>query len=367
MELVIPEFLDRNVNDITLDMISFYETATGKTLQPAQPERLLINTFAYREALLRNAINDAALQNLVDFSRFPILDYLGQIVGVNRLEAQKAVTNIEFNLLTGHTALTIQTGTRVSNATGTAIFSVIADAFVGLGINTIVVKCEAETAGILFNNYLAGSLNVLLDAFTGFDFCSNIDNTSGGSDSETDIQLRARIKLAPSSFSVAGPRDAYKFFAYSANPAIIDVSVTNPIPGQVNIYPLTSTVPTPQSILDEVFVICNGDKVRPLTDTVLVVAPTPINYSISLDLTLYVNSDDVAIIQQVTEALNVYSTDKAGKMGIDIIRNQIIALGIVDGVYNANLTSMVSDLVINDTSFGNCTSIIVNVVGYNNG
>ena len=118
MALVIPEFISRDVNEITSDMIAFYETATGKLLQPAQPERLLINTFAYREAILRNAINDASLQNLVEFSRYPILDYLAQLVSVTRLQALKAQTNINFNLLTGHSALTITQGTRVSNNDG---------------------------------------------------------------------------------------------------------------------------------------------------------------------------------------------------------------------------------------------------------
>ena len=367
MELEIPEFISRDVNEITADMISFYESATGKSLQPAQPERLLINCFAYREAILRSAINDAAMQNLVDFARFPILDYLGALVGSTRLEAKKAITIVEFNLTSGHASVTIQAGTRVSNLDGTAIFSVIDDTFVASGVDVINVSCQSENAGLAYNNYLAGSINTLLDTFVGFDFCSNIDNSSGGSDEETDIQFRSRIKLAPSAFSVAGPRDAYKYFAYSANPLIKDVNVSSPFGGQVNIYPLTDIVPTPQSVLDEVYNICNDEKIRPLTDTVNVIAPTPIDYAIAIDLTLYKNADDVLIINTITTALNNYTVEKAGKMGIDIIRNQIISLAMIDGVYNASLTSLVSDIVINDNQFGNCTGISLNIIGYNNG
>lgn len=73
---------------ITAEIVSQYETATGKTLYPAQVERLLIDLIAYRETLLRAAINDAARQNLVRFARAPMLDYLGELVGVARLPGE---------------------------------------------------------------------------------------------------------------------------------------------------------------------------------------------------------------------------------------------------------------------------------------
>ena len=42
--------------------IADYEARTGKKLQPAHIERLLINTYAYRETLLRQQINEAYRQ-----------------------------------------------------------------------------------------------------------------------------------------------------------------------------------------------------------------------------------------------------------------------------------------------------------------
>ncbi len=73
---------------ITAELVAQYEAATGKTVYPAQIERLLIDLIAYRETLLRAAINDAARQNLVRFARAPMLDYLGELVGVARLAAE---------------------------------------------------------------------------------------------------------------------------------------------------------------------------------------------------------------------------------------------------------------------------------------
>ena len=82
MALTEPDFIERDADKITAEMIAQYEAATGKTLYPGQIERLLIDLIAYRETLVRTAINDTGRQNLVAFSRAPMLDYLGELVGV---------------------------------------------------------------------------------------------------------------------------------------------------------------------------------------------------------------------------------------------------------------------------------------------
>lgn len=75
MALPTPEFINRDPQTIIAEMKADYEARTGKTLEPAQVETLLINAFAYRESLLRNQIQDAALQNLVAFARYPMIDF----------------------------------------------------------------------------------------------------------------------------------------------------------------------------------------------------------------------------------------------------------------------------------------------------
>ena len=87
-----------NPNLILADMVAEFQAAAGRTLQPAQVERLLINLYAYRESLVRNAIQYAGQQNLLAFAVFPMIDYLGQLLGVSRLGAQGAVTTLQFTL-----------------------------------------------------------------------------------------------------------------------------------------------------------------------------------------------------------------------------------------------------------------------------
>src|ERR1700687_2000716 len=88
--------LDPNL--ILADMVPAFQTAAGRTLQPAQVERLLINLYAYRESLMRNAIQYAGQQNLLAFAVFPMIDYLGQLLGVSRLGAQGAGTTLQFRV-----------------------------------------------------------------------------------------------------------------------------------------------------------------------------------------------------------------------------------------------------------------------------
>ena len=51
--------VDDNVESILRDAIAQYEKRTGKILQPAHIERLLINVYALRESLARQGINEA--------------------------------------------------------------------------------------------------------------------------------------------------------------------------------------------------------------------------------------------------------------------------------------------------------------------
>src|SRR6266446_3470458 len=85
-------------NLILADMVAAFQGAAGRTLQPAQVERLLINLYAYRESLIRNAMQYAGQQNLLAFAAFPMLDYLGQLLSVTRLPSQGASAMLQFTL-----------------------------------------------------------------------------------------------------------------------------------------------------------------------------------------------------------------------------------------------------------------------------
>jgi phage-related baseplate assembly protein len=281
-----PVFVDdadgTSPNLILADMISAFESASGRVLQPAQVERLLIDLYAYRESLVRNAIQYAGQQNLLAFAIFPMIDYLGSLVGVTRLQAQPATTTIEFTLSNPLTInVTIAAGTSVGSGDGQVVFATNADVVISAGSTSATANATATVAGMAGNGFLAGQISVLLNPSALISSASNTSTSSGGSAPETDDHLRTRIQAAPNQFSSAGPAGAYRFFALGVDPSIIDVQVVSPAPGTVNVYVLTGPVAVQpvaapnatgiagSALLSSVQAALTADTVRPLTDTVV--------------------------------------------------------------------------------------------------
>jgi phage-related baseplate assembly protein len=363
MSLPIPIFVESDPEAIIQEMIAFYEASTGKTLRPAQPEMLVINALAYREFLYRLKTNEAAKQNLVEFSTAPILDYLGQLVGVERLAPSKAVCSILFELVDGHGDMVIPAGLRVASTDGRVVFQTDLATEVLSADNSVTIECTCQSEGAVGNNYFVGTISVIQDPQPYLSLASNTATTSGGGNAETDEQLRARIKLAPSVFSTAGPTDAYKFWAKTASPQIVDVEVESIVPGRVNIYPLMEQGETASEILSAVFDICDNKKVRPLTDTVVVIAPTLVEYTISVDLTLLPTSNQSIEEVLATTKLTTFTENKRKKLGLDIVRSKIVEALASDGLYNVAVTSPSEDLVLAKNEYGECIDININFVG----
>lgn len=369
MALPEPSFIERDAQTIINEMVADYELRVGKTLEPAQVERLLINALAYRELLIRNQIQQASLQNLLAYARYPMIDYLGELLGVSRLDASEAEATMQFTLVSGHGGVTIPQGLRILTSDGKNIFQTKEIVPVASGITTVTTQVICQQAGIIGNGYVAGTIDTILDPQPYLSIASNTSTSAGGSDEESDEELRERIKLAPSAFSTAGSIGAYKYHAKSAHPSIVDVGITSPTPGTVNIYPLVDGgITTPTPVLTAVLAACSADKVRPLTDTVNAYSPTKVDYAINVSLELYSGADAPSVQATVLANLQAFRDAKKNLLGQDIVRNQITRLCMLEGlVYNVAIISPSSDVVITDTQFSNCTGITVSVSGYNNG
>lgn len=375
MALPVPQFIERDAQQIITEMVADYESRVGRRLEPAQVERLIINALAYRELLLRNQVQEAALQNLLSFARAPMIDYLGELLGVKRLPAAAAQTTIQFTLVAGHGGVSIPAGIRIGATDGRAIFVTRAIVNVAAGINTATVLADCQTLGKSPNGYLVGTITEILDPQPYLTDATNTTVTGGGSNEETDEELRERIRLAPSAFSTAGSYGAYKFHAKSAHPSIVDVEVLGPAddvsidPGEVYIYPLVEGgISTPTEVLDAVLAACSADKVRPLTDTVYAQSPAPISYAIQVTLTLFTGADQPSVVAAVQAQLEAYVEAKKNKLGQDVMRSQIVERSAILGqVYNVAVVLPAADLIVAKDEFSVCTGITINVAGFNNG
>jgi len=359
-----PIFINNDVAAIVAEMVADYEALVSRTLAPAQAERLLINAWAYRESLLRSAIQGAAEQSLVSFASAPMLDYLGELVGVTRLPASRAEVELTFTLPGAHLGVTILAGTRVSSVDGQAIFRTKEAQNVTAGVTTAVVLAECQTAGTAGNGYVAGSITTIIDVQAYLTSCTNVDPSGGGAEEETDDELRARIKLAPGGYSNAGSVGAYKYWALSASAALVDVGVISPGAGEVELYPLMGDgTATPSPVLDAVEVATSSERVRPLTDLVTVIAPTRTLYDIEIELTCYDTADGATVTDAVEAAVTALATLRRQKLGQDIIDTAIYAAATVDGVYEVTLVGW-TNVICAATEFAVLDNLTVSITSY---
>lgn len=369
MALPEPSFITRDPAAITAEMVASYEATTGKTLQPAQIERLLIDLIAYRENLLRIGIQEAAKQNLVQYAVFPMIDYLGELVGVVRLAAQYARSTVRLYLTAAQSFdVAVPAGTRIETKDGLLTFATEFNVTVAAGQSYVDASAVCQTAGIVGNGYVTGEINSLVDVVPFVNSAANTDTSTGGSDEETDDAMRVRIKLAPERFSNAGSYGAYRFHALSVHPDIVDVAITSPSAGTVNVYPLTRYGNPDSIMLDLVEATLTDEKIRPLTDQVAVLAPTKKDFVITAGIVLFNWADTDTVLAEVNAALEAYAATQRTAMGRDVVLTQVVAaINGVYGVYKTTLAAPTADIVNAANEWPNCTAITVTVTGYNNG
>lgn len=359
--------LDPNL--ILADMVTAFQVAAGRTLQPAQVERLLINLYAYRESLVRNAIQYAGQQNLLAYAAFPMLDYLGQLLSVTRLSAQASSTTLEFTLANVLSiSYTITAGTPVGTNDGHFVFVTTSDLTIPSGSLVGTIPATATVAGVGANGYLVGQINVQLSPSVLVETVTNTTLSGGGASPEGDEHLRARIQAAPNQFSVAGPEGSYRYFTLSVDPSIADAQITSPAPGQVSVYVLTGPItaqpgafPNPAGIADagllaKVAAALNSDNVRPLTDTVNAFAVTEVDYQIAGTVTLYADADPASTMAAANTAAQEYAIALASRIQRDIVPSQIIEALSVSGVYQIALTAPVYSQ-LQPGQWANCIAI----------
>jgi len=360
-----PIFFDTDGEKILAELKSEYEAKTGFILAPAQAEMLILQAFAYRFQLAYISANEAAKQNLLAFAKYPMIDYLGDFLGVERLGPDTAKCKLKFNLVEEHPALVIPKGVRVQSVDTKAVFVTLEDVNVLLDDEFVIIEAECTSEGLIGNGYPVGEISIVLDPQAYVDYVQNTQITAGGSDQETDDGLRERIRLAPSSFSSAGTSDSYRFFALSAHASIIDVGINSPEPGTVAIYPLMADGAEPSDqIIEAIEAICNSDRVKALNDTIEVIAPTKNNYSISVNLTLKSGAIELVEKTRAEKSLLEYADARKSKLGMDAVLSQIIARASSENVYNVAVVSPVGNITASKTQIAFCTSITVTVTGF---
>lgn len=323
-------FIETDAQTIEDEIIGTYEKITGRTLAKADPVRLFLLSLAAVIIQQRQAFNLAAKQGLLTYAQGEFLDHLGEFVNTPRLRATGASVTLRFTLSQAQSSVyIIPKGTRVSDSR--MIFATDEVALIPVGELMLDVTATCVTAGTDGNGIPTGEISQLNDPLPFMQSVENITVSEGGSDTEDDASYAERIRLAPASFSVAGPHDSYVYHALAANALICDVSVYGVAtqPGYVYVHPLLDGGELPgEPVLEDVRARLNDETVRPITDCVVVSAPEAVNYTI--ELTWYLSEDDLGKIASVTSAVasavEDYRLWQQNRIGRDINPDRLVEL-----------------------------------------
>lgn len=337
-------FVETNAEEITNRLIGRFEEYTGETLFPGDERRMFLQGFAYVLADTEIHINETGRGNLLRYASGAQLDALGELYGNARLEGEFASVEMQINISQAQAMdIVIPQGTRVT-PDGTHFFALDEDVTFEANIVELskIVSATAVETGEDYNGFLIGQINKLVESN---EYVSSVKNTIpsfGGAEPEGDENYRERLRVAPFSFSVAGPSNAYKSIAMSASGDIGDVYVHSPSAGVVEIVVVKEGGIIPESndeLLADILEACNADDVRPLTDKVQVVPATAVEVNINVQY--YVPNNDVSVMMSVMNAVNDYIDWQTAKIGRDINPDYLNKLMIEAGAARVVITEPV--------------------------
>ena len=188
----------------------------------------------------------------------------------------------------------------------------------------------------------------------------NIERLVIDDELEADSRLRERVLLAFDKYSTAGSIDSYKLACLSSSSYVKDVGVQSLIAGEVTITILSAEGSglASNELLQAVTNEVTADKVRPLTDFVIVNSAEIIEYSINATLFFYNSPTSELVKQTAIKRLNEYIKN-THKLGHNIHVSAIHGALQVEGVQRVDLHGF-SDLIIDSHQAAYCTAVSVN-------
>ena len=321
------EFITKTLSDLLFDAQKSIESDLNRKLSRADPLLLLLKSYFAVHFQLIEIINDLARQNLLAYARDDVLDHMGTFAGVDRLQASSATTTAEITLTTARSVPTVILKDTRFHAGDNIYFALDNDIIFLAG--EIAKTCSATCffTGEKGNNYAIGELNQIVDPQPFLKSITNLTESAGGADIESDDDYRERIRLAPESYSNAGSFGAYYFWTLAFSTLIKDAFIISENPGEVDIYPILDNGEIPNAqFLSDLQTFLSADKIRPLTDLVLCKAPEVAFYDINF--TFWIAKSDsiseVAIIDVVHSAVDDFAIWQRSALGRDINQSELI-------------------------------------------
>lgn len=340
------QFIPTDADAVAALVTEVFEKLTGTVVRPGSPERMFIQWVSSILVQERVLTNYAANQNIPSRAEGENLDALAELTNCRpRPEAECAVCTVRFHISQAlPSAVLIPAGTRVTDAGGGLVWATFADAYVPIGETFADVSVRCQTAGTAGNGYVPRQINTIVDLYDYYDHCENITVSDGGADRATDEEYYELMRASMDSYSCAGSRGAYIYFAKQVSTEIADVIAASPTPGVVKLYVLMKGGSLAgEEVKNAVLAACSADKVRPLTDQVFVEDAEVVEYDVAL--TYYTQTDAVKsaaeTVTAVQAAVDEYTAWQCARLGRDINPSHLIHLLMGTGIKRVALTSPV--------------------------
>ena len=339
-------FFELDADGLTVQLTALFEQITGAPVDAGGKVRLFLSWMASAILLLMAQANRAANQNLPRFASGENLDALAELFhDVQRPQARAAGCRMRFTISEPQAfAVLIPKGTRVTDAGSTLVWETLEEGCVDPGETFAVVEAGCQSTGTAGNGFLPGQINVAVDPFPYLQSCENLTESGGGADAATDEEFYELLRLSMDTYSCAGARGAYIYYAKQVSTEIADVAVNSPEPCVVKLYVLMKdgTIAN-EEIKGKVLAACSPDSVRPLCDLVSVEDPEVVEYDI--DLTWYMpregEKSGAQMERDVGEAVRSYIAWQRGKLGRDINPSRLISMLMASGIKRVELRSPV--------------------------
>ena len=340
------EFVPTDVEEIVASLVAAYQQITGRTVHPADPEKIFIQWVADVIIQERVYTNFTGNQNIPSRATGANLDALSEwYFPTTRPTAQPAVCTERFTISQAQgTSILVPAGTRVTDMSNILIWETVEDAYIEIGDTYVDVQVRCQTPGSVGNGYAKGQLDTIVDVFDYYAGCENITESEGGADEATDQEYYQLMRASMDAFSTAGPTGAYIYIAKRVSTEIQDVLAVSPSAGKVVVYVLTKDgEPAGAELKNAVLKALSQDTVRPLTDQVSVGDPQVVEYDIAF--TYYIPEDETQSGEEVQAAVDAavqeYGAWQSGKLGRDINPSYLYGLLMQTGIKRVTLTSPV--------------------------
>ena len=280
------------------------------------------------------------------------LDNFGASVGIFRDDGEHPYTDFEFKLLAqSDNDVVIPRGLILNDLKDNHRATVVEDVIITAGTESGIAKVEllefVQQSNVKCENIVTElTFGVEVKQLGMFD---------NGTSLESDDRYRLRIIASNNRYSVAGPTEAYKYFVYSSDARIDDVSIPDDNEVlHIDIY-IASFSGVDDVMIQRADGACSDKYTRPIGDKVSV-KPAEI---ISLDIDVKIELFDLLKQSDIEKRIRDNFLNSFF-IGQNFVRSDLIRKCHIDGVYR--VSSDFEDVIVNNKQIIKISSLNLDFV-----